>query len=138
MPQVCVDGAQVKIEPQTGEILVTKTSSIPAVTQKKVMIDNKAVLLEDDIKQWAISYMSNYDFSSFKAGVLAIQGSPVVVKLAIKSVSPTGWVTKDTEVTLQAMAGPPAADSTGSADGDPVATLKVTFTNTGQTKLEAA
>ena len=137
MPLVCVDGAQVKIEAQTGEILVTQTASIPSVSQPKVMSEGKYVLLEDDIKQWATSFMTNYDFGSFKAGVLAVQGSPTLVKLATKGLSPTGWVTKDTEVTLQALANPPAADSTGSADGDPAATLKVTFTDPGQAKLAA-
>lgn len=138
MPLVCVSGAKVKIEAKTGEKLIVTTSSIPAVSNSKLKVGGKPALVLDDIKQWAQTYVTNYDFASFKMGMLKVSGAPTLSGLSTKALAKKELVTKDTVITLQANATVPAMDPSPTPpvpDSAPPATLEVTFTDPGQTKF---
>ncbi|MBD1583115.1 hypothetical protein [Pseudoalteromonas sp. S16_S37] len=138
MPLVCVDGAAIKITVNGAQQLVKTSDKIPSATKNKLSQGNKAVLVEDDVKQWLQKFQSNYDNAAFKGGIAmgkAISGKP---NLTVKGKSKTGLVTKDTKIMALLQVSKPAQNPQGVPDPAPMINISIEFTDAGQTKLTVA
>lgn len=141
MEKVCVDGAMVEITAPDGQILVITVANIPGGNEKKLKVGGKPVLVKKDIEKWMSSFVTNYDFSSFKGGVIKCVQLTKIEPLSEKCLPPEGAVIlANTEIEILAKADVPAVDSLGVSDSasQSKVTLQIKFTNTGQEKLSAA
>ena len=135
MPLVCVDGAAIKITVNGAQQLVKTSDKIPTATKKKFSQGKKAVLTEDDVKQWLQKFQSNYDNAAFKGGIAmgkVISGKP---NLTVKGKSKTALVTKDTQIMALLQISKPAQSPQGVPDPVPMINITIEFTDAGQTKL---
>jgi hypothetical protein len=140
MEQVCVDGAMVEITAPDGQILVTTVANIPGGTEQKLMVAGKPVLVKKDIENWMATFVTNYEFSSFKGGMIQCDQLTKIEPLSEKLLPPAGAVVlANTEIEILAKANVPGVDSQNLSDSASQAkvTLQVKFTSTGQEKISA-
>jgi hypothetical protein len=140
MEEVCVDSAMVEITAPDGQILVTTVANIPGGVEQKLTVGGKPVLVKQDVETWMASFVSNYDFAAFKAGMIQCSQLTKIEPLSEKLVTANGGVVlANTEIEIMAKAAVPAVDPQGVADSASQAkvTLQVKFSNSGQQKISA-
>ena len=136
MIQVCVNGAQVQLQPLGPQQLIPPTSAIPAMVQNKLTVDGKAVLLPADIRAWAASYTAAYINPPYVGG--QVQGSAVQINgLAARTTSTEQMVVlQSTQIILTVNITTKATEPvSGSQDSVSQFPVQVSFTNPGQIKL---
>ncbi len=141
MEKVCVDGAMVEITAPDGQILVTTVANIPGGSEQKLMVAGKPVLVKKDVETWMASFVTNYDFAAFKAGLIQCDKLTKIEPLSEKLIAPNGAaILANTQIEILAKAGVPAMDPQGVPDSASQAkvTLQVKFSNTGQEKISAS
>ena len=136
MTQACVNGAQVQLQPQGPQQLIPPISSIPAITQNKLAVDGKAVLVPADIQAWAASYTAAYVNPPYVGG--QVQGSTVQISAqATRTTSMEQMVVlQSTQIILTVNVTSKATDPiTANQDSVSQFPVQVIFTNPGQLKL---
>ena len=135
MKRTCVSSAQVEIKAEPGQILVKKVDSIQGQAGKKLKVKGKPVLLKKDIEDWIKQYMTNYDFSSYSAGMIKITTIEVIDGLSEKvSLAGEYLILNTSQIKLLGKAEAPAVEkASGSSDGGSASVkITVTFSSTGQ------
>ena len=136
MTQACVNGAQVQLQPRGPQQLIPPISSIPAITQNKLAVDGKAVLVPADIQAWAASYTAAYVNPPYVGG--QVQGSTVQISAqATRTTSMEQMVVlQSTQIILTVNVTSKATDPiTANQDSVSQFPVQVIFTNPGQLKL---
>ena len=136
MTQVCVNGAQVQLQPQGPQQLIPPISSIPALAQNKLTVGGKAVLVPADIQAWAASYTAAYVNPPYVGG--QVQGS--TAQISAQATKTTGMgqtaILQSTQIILTVNVTAKATEPVAGTP-DPVSQfpVKVIFTNPGQIEL---
>ena len=136
MTQVCVNGAQVQLQPQGPQQLIPPISSIPAIAQYKLTVGGQAALVPADIQAWAASYTAAYVNPPYVGG--QVQGS--TAQISAQATKTTGMgqtaILQSTQIILTVNVTTKATDPI-LATQDPVSQfpVQVIFTNPGQIKL---
>ena len=136
MTQVCVNGAQVQLQPLGPQQLIPPTSAIPALAQNKLAVDGKAVLVPADIQAWAASYTAAYINPPYVGG--QVQGSTAQISALATRTSSVGQMTvlQSTQIILTVNVTTKATDPiTANQDSVSQFPVQVIFTNPGQIKL---
>ena len=137
MTQVCVNGAQVQLQPQGPQQLIPPTSSIPAMAQNKLTVDGRAVLVPADIQAWAATYTAAYVNPPYVGG--QVQGSTVQISALATRASSMGQmaVLQSTQVILTVNVTKKATQPFPPFQEDSISQfpVQVIFTNPGQIKL---
>lgn len=133
MSYVCVDGAQVQLQPQGPQQLLPPSGIIPAQMQRVLAVDGRAALVAADIQAWAASYTAAYANPPYTGG--QVQGSTVQISGLATATSTMGQmvVLQSTHVVLTVNVTAKAKDpATGSEDTVSQFPVQVIFANTGQ------
>ena len=136
MTQVCVNGAQVQLQPMGPQQLIPPISSIPAMAQNKLTVGGKAVLVPADIQAWAASYTAAYINPPYVGG--QVQGSTAQISALATRTSSMGQmaVLQSTQIILTVNVTTKATEPiSGSQDSVSQFPVQVIFTNPGQIKL---
>ena len=136
MTQVCVNGAQVQLQPMGPQQLIPPTSSIPATAQNKLTVGGKAALVPADIQAWAASYTAAYVNPPYVGG--QVQGS--TAQISAQATRTTGMgqpvILQSTQIILTVSVTTKATDlNSGNQDSVSQFPVQVIFTNPGQIKL---
>ena len=140
MKQVCVLNAEVKITAPDGQVLIKQIDKIPKGVEKKLKVGGKNVLVKKDIENWLATFITNYDFSAFKGGMIKPDLLTKIEPLSEKLLTPNGKaILLNTKIEILAKASVPGVDPPGVSDSasQGKVILKVEFTSTGQGKLSA-
>ena len=136
MTQVCVNGAQVQLQPMGPQQLIPPTSMIPAFIQNLLTVDGLALLVPADIQAWAASFTAAYISPPYVGG--QVQGSTVQVSGVASKTSTMGQMAllQSTQLILTVNVTTKATEPI-SAQQDSVSQfpVQVTITNPGQVKL---
>ena len=136
MSYVCVNGAQVQLQPLGSQQLSPPSSIIPARAQSVLAVDGRAALVPADIQAWAASYTAAYANPPYVGG--QVQGSTVQVSGLAAATSTMGQmvVLQGTQVVLTVNVTAKAKDpATGSEDTVSQFPVQVIFADTGQVKV---
>lgn len=136
MTQVCVNGAQVQLQPMGPQQLIPPTSSIPAMAQNKLTVGGKAALVPADIQAWAASYTAAYINPPYVGG--QVQGS--TAQISAQATKTTGMgqpaIVQSTQIILTVNVTTKATEPVGGTqDPVPQFPVQVIFTSPGQIKL---
>ena len=136
MTQVCVNGAQVQLQPGGPQQLLAPTSMIPALTQNGLAVDGLALLVPADVQAWAASFTAAYANPPYVGG--QVQGSAVQISTPASKTSTMGQMAllQTTQIILTVNVTTKATEPI-SGQQDPVSQfpVQVIFTNPGQVKL---
>ena len=136
MTQVCVNGAQVQLQPMGPQQLIPPTSMIPAFTQNLLTVDGLALLVPADIQAWAASFTAAYISPPYVGG--QVQGSTVQVSGVASKTSTMGQMAllQSTQLILTVNITTKATEPiSGQQDSVSQFPVQVTITNPGQVKL---
>lgn len=138
MPLICVDGAEVTISVDGSQILATTTDNIPSSIQNTFSVEQKPVLLEEDIAQWLAGFVTDYDNPPYSGGVAQGDSISGVSNLTVNSISTEGIANMETVVKATLTVSTPGSGPNGTKD--PVGTINiiVEFSNAAQTQLTAS
>ena len=133
MSYVCVNGAQVQLQPLGPQQLMPPTSIIPAQAQRALAVDGRPALVAADIQAWAASYTAAYANPPYAGG--QVQGSTVQISGLASATSTMGQMVllQGTQVVLTVNVTTKATDpATGSQDTVSQFPVQVIFANPGQ------
>ena len=136
MTLMCVNGAQVQLQPMGPQQLIPPVSVIPAQAQNKLAVDGRAALVPADIQTWAASFTAAYVNASFAGG--QVQGGAVQVIAPANRTSAMGQVplVQTTRIIMTVNVTSKAVDPIGNQDPVSQFPVQVTFTDPGQVKLD--
>lgn len=140
MEKVCVNKAAVEITAPDGQSLIKTVDNIPGGVEQKLKVSGQPVLVKKDIENWLATFITNYDFSAFKSGMIQYDLLTKIEPLSKKLSTPHGKVIlRSTIIEVLAKANVPGVDPQGVSDAASQAKviLKIKFTSTGQGKLSS-
>ena len=138
MTLVCVNGAQVQLQPMGPQQLIPPTSMIPALTQNKLAVDGLALLVPADVQAWAASFTAAYVNPPYVGG--QVQGSTVQISAPASKTSTMGQMAllQTTQIVLTVNVTTKATEPvSGQQDSVSQFPVQVIFTNPGQVKLDS-
>ena len=136
MTYVCVNGAQVQLQPLGPQQLMPPTSIIPAQFQNVLAVDGRPALVAADIQAWAASYTAAYANPPYTGG--QVQGSTVLISGLATATSTMSQMVllQSSQLVLTVNVTTKARDPvSGSEDTVSQFPVQAIFTNTGQVKL---
>ena len=136
MTLVCVNGAQVQLQPMGPQQLIPPTSIIPALTQNRSAVDGQALLVPTDVQAWAASFTAAYANPPYVGG--QVQGSTVQISAPAGKTSTMGQMAllQTTQIVLTVNVTMKATEpASGQQDTVSQFPVQVIFSNPGQVKL---
>lgn len=138
MSLVCVNGAQVQLQPLGPQQLMPPTSIIPARTQTVLSAGGRAALVPADIQAWAASFTAAYVNSPYVGG--QVQGGAVQVIGPATRTTALGQMLllHSTQAVMTVNVTKKAIDPVaGTEDAVSQFPVQVIFTQAGQIKLSS-
>ena len=136
MTHVCVNGAQVQLQPLGPQQLIPPTSIIPAQFQNVLAVDGRPALVPADIQAWAASYTAAYANPPYTGG--QVQGSTVLISglAAATSTMSQMVLLQSSQLVLTVNVTTKAKDPvSGNEDTVSQFPVQAIFTSAGQVKL---